>query len=294
MDQPRIISASRRTDIPAYYSDWFMRRIDEGHVKWRNPFGGWEMTASLAPDHVAAIVFWSKNYAPMLPHLPVLYDRGYRFILHFTITVLPTVFEPRVPPAEETVRVARELADRFGPDAVLWRYDPVLISTITDSDYHRARFAHLASALGGATRSCYFSFPTFYGKTIRNTAALERETGIGCSDLPIADKIALSRDFAQIAARHGITMQACCSDALITEGIAKAHCVDAELLFRLYPDKMINAAARPTRKGCGCYESTDIGAYDTCPHGCVYCYANTNKEVAEKRWRGHQPSGESL
>jgi hypothetical protein len=294
MDQPRIISASRRTDIPAYYSEWFMRRVDEGYVKWRNPFGGWETTTSLAPDRVAAIVFWSKNYAPMLPYLPVLYDRGYRFIFHFTITGLPTVFEPRVPPAEVTIRVARELAERFGPDTVLWRYDPVLISTITDSDYHRARFAQLASALEGATRSCYFSFPTFYGKTIRNTAALERETGIGCLDLPIADKIALSRDFAQIAARHGIMMKACCSDALITEGIAKAHCVDADLLFRLYPEKMVNAAARPSRKGCGCYESTDIGAYDTCPHGCVYCYANTNKEVAEKSWKGHQPSMERL
>ena len=294
MTHRRIISASRRTDIPAYYSEWFLRRIAAGCVKWLNPFGGQQITTSLAPEDVAAIVFWSKNYAPMLPHLPTLYKRGYRFIFHFTITGLPNVFEPNVPPAEMMIPVARELAKLFGPEIVLWHYDPILISTITNAEYHLRRFEQLVDALEGFTKRCYISFPTFYGKTIRNTAALEWKTGIKCIDLPIAEKMALSKELAQIAASHGIDMYACCSDALLCEGIAKAHCVDAELLYRLYPEKMISASIRPSRKGCGCYESTDIGAYDTCPHGCVYCYANTNKEVAQRRWRNHDPNGELL
>lgn len=290
----RIISASRRTDIPAYYSDWFMRRVEAGFVRWRNPFGGREVETSLRPEDVAAIVFWSKDFAPMVPHLPVLFERGYRFVMHYTITGLPSVFEPNVPPAEAAIEAARELAGRFGPDALLWRYDPVAISSITDADYHRRRFEEIASQLEGSTRRCYFSFPTFYGKTIRNTALLERETSVRCSDLPIHDKLALASDFADIAAARGISMHSCCSDHLVSEKIAKAHCVAAELLFRLYPERMIPVLRRATRKGCGCYESTDIGAYDTCPHGCVYCYANTNKEVAERRWKGHEPGSDGL
>ncbi len=262
-----------------------MRRIEEGRVRWRNPFGGTEVETSLAPENVAAIVFWSKNYAPMLPHLPVLFDRGYRFLCHFTITGLPRVFESRVPPAEVMVLLARQLAERFGPETVLWRYDPILISSITDAQYHRRRFAELASGLEGATCRCYVSFPTFYGKTIRNTGALRQETGIRCFDVPVQEKIALADELAEIAGQHGITIHACCSDYLLSGRIRKAHCVDAELLFRLYPERMINSRIRGTRKECGCYESTDIGAYDTCPHGCVYCYANTNKETAERRWK---------
>jgi hypothetical protein len=292
MTSRRIISASRRTDIPAYYSEWFLRRIAAGYVKWLNPFDGRQITTSLAPEDVAAIVFWSKNYAPILPHLPGLYKLGYRFIFHFTITGLPSVFEPNVPPAEMMIPVARNLAELFGPEKVLWRYDPILISTITNAEYHLGRFEQLADALKGFTKRCYISFPTFYGKTIRNTAALERETGIKCIDQPIDEKINLSKKLAQIAASYGIDMYACCSEALLCESIAKAHCVDAELLYRLYPDKMISVPIRPSRKGCGCYESTDIGAYDTCPHGCVYCYANTNKEVAQRRWKSHDPNDE--
>lgn len=290
----RIISASRRTDIPAFYSEWFMRRVEEGWVRWRNPFGGRETVTSLRPEDVAAFVFWSKDYAPMLPHLGTLWERGYRFIFHFTITGLPRVFEPRVPPAEVTIPVARELAGRFGPDAVLWRYDPILVSSITDVDYHRGRFAEIASALNGATRRCYFSFPTLYGKTIRATARLERETGIRLVNLPVDDRVALAEDLAEIAASHGITMHTCCGDYLISDCVHKARCVDAELIFRLYPDRMTRTLRRGTRKQCGCYESTDIGAYDTCPHGCVYCYANANKEAAQARWNRHEPYRESL
>lgn len=269
----RIISASRRTDIPAFHADWFMERIEEGFVTWRNPFGGKEIVTSLAPEDVAAIVFWSKDYTPLLPHLPGLYQRGYRFLFHFTITGLPSVFEPAVPSAEVAIPVARSLAKQFGSETVLWRYDPVLISNLTPPDYHRARFAELAPQMAECSSRCYFSFPTFYGKVSRRFAKLEDETGIRCFDLPLGERIALADDLAEIAESCKIRMLTCCGDYLLSERIGKAHCVDAELLSRLYPDRMFALKQRGTRKECGCFESTDIGAYGTCEHGCVYCYA---------------------
>lgn len=251
-----------------------MARIDEGFVRWRNPFGGKEVETSLAPDDVAAIVFWSKDYRPLLPHLPGLHERGYRFLFHFTITGLPGVFEPNVPLAEESIATARQLAEWFGPETVLWRYDPVLISTVTPPSYHRQRFAELASQLAEWTSTCYFSFPTLYSKVVRNVERLKRETGIECVDTPIEDRIALAADLAAVAERLKMRMLTCCGDYLISDRIGKAHCIDAELLVRLYPDRMFTLKHKGTREQCGCFESTDIGTYDTCGHGCVYCYAN--------------------
>jgi hypothetical protein len=290
----RIVSASRRTDIPAFYSEWFVNRVTAGFVRWRNPFSGREHETSLLPEDVAAIVFWSKNYAPLLPHLPGLHNRGYRFLFHFTITGLPREIEPNVPPADDMVEAARQLADRFGPGTVLWRYDPIFISSVSGFDHHRRTFARLSAALEGSTSRCYFSFPAFYAKVIRNTAVLEREDGVGCCDLPVTEKVEFANELAGIASAHGITMHTCCGDYLIGDRIKKAHCVDGELLFRLYPDRVGNIKLKPSRSQCGCYESTDIGAYDTCPHGCVYCYANTNKQTAVQRHSAFSTESEAL
>ncbi len=251
-----------------------MERIEEGFVKWRGPFGGRELETSLAPEDVSAIVFWSKDFRPLLPHLPALHDRGYRFLFHFTITGLPQVFEPNVAPAEEMIPAARQLAQQFGAETVLWRYDPILISTITPPDYHRARFSQLALRLAECTSRCYFSFPTFYGKVVRNVGKLRAETGIECIDPPIDERIALAAELAEIAGSMRIQMLTCCGDYLISDRIAKAHCIDAELLARLYPDRDFSLKFKGTREQCGCFESTDIGTYDTCAHNCVYCYAN--------------------
>ena len=290
----QIISASRRTDIPAFYADWFMGRIREGTVSWTNPFGGRRCQASIRPEDVAAIVFWSKNYGPLVPHLDELDRRRYRAIFHFTITGLPKAFEPTVPDASETIATARLLAARYGPDAVLWRYDPVLISSLTGPDYHLKRFQELASALAGSTRRCYFSFPTFYAKVTRNTDRLQSETGIVCQNPPLEQRLELAFGLAAIAADYGIVLYSCCGDGLVQGPIKKARCVDAELLARLCPDHIPSARLSGTRRECGCYESRDIGAYDTCPHGCVYCYANSHKDTAERRWKEHNPAAESL
>jgi hypothetical protein len=289
-----IISASRRTDIPAFYPEWFMNRIRAGYVRWLNPFSRAVYQVSLKPEDVGAIVFWSKNYLPLLPYLDELDAGGYPMVLHFTITGLPNVFEPRVPESGGLVECARILSKRYGPDAVLWRYDPILISGVTDQQYHIDRFRELCAGLEGVVNSCYFSFAVFYGKVLRNAQALQSETGIVCGDLPVDDRIALANTLADIAEEHGIQMRSCCGDYLLDDKIAKAHCVDAELLQCLFPDRVGQLAANPTRKECGCFESKDIGTYGTCPHGCVYCYANTNSEAAVKSFERYDPQSDML
>lgn len=290
----KIISASRRTDIPAFYSEWFMNRIREGYVCWTNPFSGLAQRVSLRPEDVMAVVLWSKNYAPLLPYLDELDAGGYRMLFHFTINGLPKVFEPRVPDTGDMVECARTLSRRYGADAVLWRYDPVLISSVTDQQYHLDRFRELCTALEGVVKRCYFSFTVFHPKVHRNASVLRRETGIELQDLPIGERVEMANILADIAGEYGIEMLSCCGDYLVGGKIKKAHCTDAELLYRLYPDRIRSLDVLPTREGCGCCECTDIGAYDTCPHGCVYCYANTRAQVALRNYERHECCSDTL
>ena len=290
----KIISASRRTDIPAFYAEWFMNRIHAGYVRWQNPFSGVPYTVSLSPEDVSAIVFWSKNYSPLLPHLDELDRLVYGMVFHFTITGLPRLFEPLVPDLDELLESARLLASRYGPDALLWRYDPVVISNTTPPEHHMRRFREIAAGLEGLTKRCFFSFAIFYNKVLKNTARLKDEAGIECTQITINEQLHIAAALGDIAAEHGIEMYSCCGAHLVDGRIMRAHCVDGELLQRLFPDKIGSVPKHPTRKQCGCYESTDIGAYNTCPHGCVYCYANASKEVAKRVHSQHDPMRDTL
>jgi hypothetical protein len=283
----KVISVSRRTDIPAFYSEWFMNCVRDGYVRWMNPFSKAIYQVSLLSQDVSSIVFWSKNYLPLVPYLDELDTRGFRMLFHFTINGLPKAFEPRVPDAADMVECAHALSDRYGPDAVLWRYDPVLISSITDRQYHLDRFRELCTALEGAVKRCYFSFTVFHNKVQRNATALERETDIVLHNLPMADRVEIANLLADIASEHGIDMLSCCGDYLVGGKIKKANCTDAALLYRLYPDRTRRLVEAPTREGCGCCECTDIGMYDTCAHGCVYCYANTRPQIALRNHGTH-------
>jgi len=289
-----VISASRRTDIPAFYPEWFANRVRDGYVRWMNPFSKATYQVSLRPEDVSAIVFWSKNYRPLLPYLDGFDAAGYPMVFHYTITGLPRLFEPRVPEIDDLVESARILANRYGSEAVLWRYDPVLVSSVTDQKYHLEHFKLLCRMLEGLVKSCYFSFAIFYGKVLRNTEDLRIETGIECHNLPQDERIAFANALAEVAADHGIEMRSCCGDYLVSGLIKKAHCVDPDLLQRLFPDRVKSLAQRPTREECGCFESKDIGTYQTCPHGCVCCYANTKAETASRNFARHNPNSDML
>lgn len=290
----KIISISRRTDIPAFYGDWLMRRLEAGFVGWVNPYNRRKIITSLAAEDVAAFVLWSKDYRPFLRHFPAIKASGIPTLFHYTITALPDVFEGKVSAADDAVATLQKISALFSPEQLVWRYDPIIITDRCDEAYHRATFSRLAVQLRGATRRCYISFVTRYGKVERQFRRLHHEHDITVITPTAARQVELAGQLAGIAAAHGIELYSCCNDHLLVDPrIKKGHCVDGELLTRLFPDCPINNG-KPTRNGCGCAASTDIGSYDSCPHGCIYCYANLDKERAAQSYNRHDPESAFL
>lgn len=284
-----VISVSRRTDIPAFYTEWFMRRIRAGFAQYCNPFGGQIYQVSLAPEDVLALVFWSRNYRPLLPHLAELDQHGYGAYFHFTITGFGPPLEPYAPPVHEMIDVVKTLAERYSPKHVLWRFDPLILSHQTTGAYLLSQFESLARQLSGYTERCYVSFVDFYGKTTRNLQALTAQ-GVQCYEPEPEEQLTLIRQIVAIANTYRVGIYACCETGLLAvPGVQQAHCVDAALLHELFPQKDWSLKPAPTREGCGCFASRDIGAYDTCVYGCAYCYANTSHQKALSHLKRHDP-----
>jgi len=221
-------------------------------------------------------------------------DRDYNTFFHFTITGYPKALEPNIPSLKKSLTTYEELVNRYGPQRVRWRYDPIAITSLTPPEYHIEHFQKLAVALEGYTTTCITSFSHIYGKVKNNMDALSKSEGIRWTDPPLEEKLSLASEMASIAEDHGITLQACCNDHLVGKGIEKAHCIDEKTINGLFPEKAQKVPSRPTRDGCGCSYSADIGAYDTCTHGCVYCYATKNLWIAERYNKEHDPSAERL
>jgi len=289
----RIVSVSRRTDVPAFYGEWFMRRVREGCLGVVNPFGGKRYRVSLRPEDVTCFVFWSKDFTPFVEHLETLDRLGYKFYFNYTVTGLPSVFESNVDKAA-ALRTLRHLSRRYSPRHIHWRFDPIIFSTISDEDFYLKEFAKRAVELEGLVERCYFSFVTEYGKVKRNFTRLQETTGVTVTQRSESEKIDLANRLALVAAQHGIQMYSCCSDYLVGERIQKGRCVDGALIEQLFFPEGLAYKAKPTRPQCGCTESTDIGTYDTCPHGCAYCYANANKAVARQAHARHDPDSAFL
>lgn len=286
-----IISASRRTDIPAFYSEWFTNRVREGYCLVANPFNPEQVSrVSLAVDDVNAIVFWSKNPAPLLPGLGELDELGYHYLFQYTICDYPPELEPFVPPLAERIATARELALRLGPRRVIWRYDPIILSNNTGPEFHRHAFARIAAALEGSTTRVILSLVDYYGKTRRNLKPLEQagwvfEERSGAED----DARELLHRIAQTAHEHGLEAQSCAEAVAMDElGIARGKCIDGELLNELWQIPV--SKKDPGQRGeCLCAVSKDIGTNGTCLHGCRYCYSTANMVVADQRNRRHDP-----
>ena len=297
----RVISASRRTDIPAFYSRWLLNRIRAGFCHWLNPFASQVYRVSLAPEDCLALVFWTRNPQPLLAHLDFLRREGFRFYFQLTITGYPRPIESHTPPLEEAIASFRRLSQLVGPERVFWRYDPILLGDLTPERYHVERFDRISGELAGYTRRCYFSFVDLYGKAVRNLGKAGREHGVALVGQPAPDaRLDLVRRLRDLAARRDITLHACCEPALAVDGIQRAHCVDADVVQTLWADAAPDSRpalalrAAPTRKGCGCVESADVGAYDTCVFGCAYCYATNSREAALARLRAHDPDDSIL
>ncbi len=292
-----IISASRRTDIPAFYSDWFMNRLQEGYCLVPNPFNpGQVARISLVPESVDAIVCWSKNPAPMLRFLPKVEGMGYRFYFLFTLNDYPKALEPNLPPLEERISTFIELSERIGPRRVIWRYDPIILSNRTDASYHRKAFENLCQQLAGRTQRVIISIITLYRKTVRNLAPLETQ-GYVFDKEPRRnpETVALLSHVAKTAAGHGLGIVACAEARDYTYlGIKPSSCIDAALIRELWGIPVSSEKDPGQREHCGCALSRDIGMTDTCPHGCPYCYSNMNPKIALTRYNTHDPYSTAL
>ncbi|WP_129677368.1 DUF1848 domain-containing protein [Candidatus Chloroploca sp. Khr17] len=293
-----VLSVSYRTDIPAFYGDWFMQRVREGYVRYHNPYGPQVVTVSLRSEDVRAIVFWSKHYGPFLRHLDELDRAGLACYFHYSLTGYTAErtthpLEERVPQPDQVIESFQALARHYSHKHVLWRYDPIIFTPLTDADWHRRTFRTLAQRLAGSTERCYFSFLDGYDKVARNTRKLP--DSLRPYDPPQNEKLELAGELASIAEAHGIGLYTCAEDFAVVPPIQRGACVDKELIDELWPDKQQHKLKlSPNRNKCGCYDSRDIGAYDTCPHGCVYCYAVINRPLALKRYKEHDVEHDAL
>ncbi len=292
-----IVSASRRTDIPAFYSKWFMNRIRAGFCLVPNPFNSKQVSrVSLRPDDVDAIVFWSKNPAPMLRHLNDLEKEGFQFYFQFTVNDYLRELEPNVPPLHERLDTFRQLSNMIGSERVVWRYDPIIISNKTNYEFHRRRFFNLCKELAPFTKRVMISIVDFYAKTKRNLKKLEA-TGYRFLFEPenISEMPRLLNDIAKIAKEFEIDVFTCAEEQDYTHlGIPPGRCIDGKLVDRLWHIHRAWRKDPNQREACGCVISKDIGMNDTCPHNCPYCYATRDGQLACKRYAEHDPSSTAL
>ena len=295
-----IISASRRTDIPAFYSDWFLKRVREGYFFRVNPFNSNQVSGfSLQPEDVDAICFWTKNPAPLLKHLAELDERGLNYYFQFTLNPYGREFEPQVPPLEERVATFRELAGRIGPERVVWRYDPVILTSVTPVSWHLEQAERIASQLKEATCSLVFSFYDFYGKGQGRLNQALRDTGIILDDITLPEQSReldmLVRGFKSIATRHNLRIHSCSEDVdLSAIGIEQGACIDGALIQELFGGAPTAIKDKNQRQACRCVESVDMGLYNTSHFRCTYCYANFNEATIESNCRKPFPDSPSL
>lgn len=277
-----ILSVSRRTDIPAFYSDWFINRLREEVVMVRNPMNYHGISKiSLSPNVVDCIVFWSKNPKPMFKYLDEIEDK-YKFYFQYTINAYENDMEPYLPSLDERLESFIYLSNKYGKEKVIWRYDPIVITPKYNLEWHVNRFDYIASKLKNYTYDCVFSFLDVYDKNRNNLSKLEIQEITRDIMIEIAQKL------KPIADRHGIELRTCGEDIdLVYLGIKKSCCIDPILISKIVDCRIKAIKDKNQRASCGCVESIDIGQYNTCKHGCVYCYANYSQESVKNNCLKH-------
>jgi DNA repair photolyase len=309
---PVIISASRATDIPAFYADWFMHRLRTGYVKWFNRFNGQSRYVSF--EKTRAIVFWTKNAAPMMKYLPEIDGRGINF--YFTYTLIDyekEKLEPNVPPLQQRIDTFKRLSDTIGKGKVVWRFDPLILTSTITVDVLLDKIYGIGKQIHAHTEKLIISFIdiNLYKKVRQNlTAAGYRD----CKEFTIEDMTGLAKGLQKINKEWNLNIATCAEATDLSEyGITHNKCINDELMIRLFGhDKELMdflGCAPPQegllpfesrakrmrvlkdpgqRKDCGCIPSKDIGQYDTCIHGCIYCYANTSPGIAQLNYQKHK------
>ena len=284
-----IISASRKTDIPAFYSEGFIRRIKEGFVYSRNPLNAHQISKiPLNPEVVDCIVFWTKNPIPMIPRLDELKD--YKYYFQFTLTGYGKDMEANLPDKKKKLIPAFiELSEKIGPEKVIWRYDPIAINERYTADYHLTAFSEIAAALKGHTEKCVISFVDFYQKIQKNMKDMNiREESV-------ESMTDLARKMHDITVENNMVLATCAEKIdLAAIGIEHNACIDQGVIERICGGKIKVKKDPSQRAECQCVESREIGSYNTCGHGCRYCYANFSPEKVKESMAKYDPASPIL
>jgi hypothetical protein len=279
-----IISASYRSDIPAFHGGWFLAALAAGEVAVANPYSQRPYRVDLRPEAVDGYVFWTRNARPFARALAAVSAQARPFVVQYTILGYPRAIDTNVIEPRLAIGNARAIADAYGKRVVVWRYDPILLTPPTEVGWHRTNFARLADALAGVTDEAVVSFAQIYAKSARNLA----KAGITWRVPELEEQAALVADLSAIAAERGIALSLCTQPDLAAA--PPARCIDAARLADV-AGRAISAGTRGNRPGCLCAQSRDIGAYDSCVHGCRYCYAVADHEAVQRRLRaGRQPA----
>jgi hypothetical protein len=264
-----IVSASRRTDIPAFYVAWMVRRLREGFCTVANPYNRNQVSfISLRPEDVDAIVFWTRNPRPLMPYLDELDSRGYRYYFQFTILGYPREIDPKSPTTETAVETFRDLAQRLGPRRVIWRYDPIVFTGLTSPAFHEENFRRLAQSLRGHTRRVVVSIVDMYRKIEKRMKKLE---GTAAATRPCtADDFGpLMRRLAELAGENGMEIVSCAEEMdLRPFGVLPGKCVDDRIIVEAFGIDVPSTKDPTQRKACGCVVSRDVGMYESCLFGC--------------------------
>jgi len=295
--KPHIISASRRTDIPRFYSKWFMKRIRAGYCLVPNPFYPQQVSlVSLEPEDVAVIVFWSKNPKPLLKYLDKLDESGFKYYFLYTVNDYPKKLEPKMPALEARLETFRQLSEKLDKGKVVWRYDPLILDEgkLTPG-FHLERFEHLCSQLKGHTKRCIISVIDLYPN--QRTWNKLHSKGYELSREPLGDpKLQpLLVEMVSIAQKYSISEITSCAEAkLEVEGMKRGKCIDDVLIKDEFGIDVLGSKHASQRDECLCVPSVDIGMNHTCLNGCLYCYATSSLERAKENYSKHDRESPQL
>ena len=280
-----VLSASRRTDIPAFYLDWFMERIERGYFEVPNPYNRKVYTVSAAVEKVHTIAFWSKDFGPFLRNRvgEKLLQKGFHLFFNFTLNSEVPLLEPRVPPLADRLQQLEEMSRRFDPQVIHWRFDPICFFRLDNGEL-RDNLAHLDlisdTAARAGVKRCITSFVDLYTKVRHRIAQLP---GVTFEDPKPRRKIQLLTKIEQLLQRKSIELLLCCEKELFDKlpaasSIGQGSCIPSELLMRVYGGSLAlrKDGGQRLKQGCGCRVSADIGSYadHPCHHNCLFCYAN--------------------
>jgi len=278
-----IISASRRTDIPALYGEWFIRQYKKGIFYIKNPFNQSQIRiVNLKEDNVKCIVFWTKNAKPFLKKLKQI-DTPFYFL--YTITNYGKILESNVPEIAESITTFKNLSLKIGNENVIWRYDPIIFTENLNESWHFKNFEFLAKNLKNYTKKCIASFIYMYKKCIKNLNTLDIQNK---SEKKLKYFI---QTLEEISNKYGIETNWCCINKnLLNKNSIKSSCINKNIIEKLTDSKLSPLKDKNQRQQCNCYPSVDIGVYNTCINGCKYCYANINFDLAYKNYKKHNPN----